>query len=77
MALPNQQWQSNMRRAYYAAISYVDGLIGDTLSELTALGLDDSTVVTFTGDHGWSTGVIPHYVYRGALCIDPSVLVLM
>ena len=49
MALPNQQWQSNMRRAYYAAISYVDGLIGDTLSELTALGLDDSTIVTFTG----------------------------
>lgn len=56
MPLPNQQWQSNMRRAYYSAISYVDGLIGDMLSELTALGLDDSTIVTFTGDHGWSTG---------------------
>jgi arylsulfatase A-like enzyme len=29
----------------------VDGMIGDMLSELTALGLDDSTIVTFTGVH--------------------------
>lgn len=56
MALPPQKWQSNMRRGYYAAISYVDGLIGNMLAELAELGLEDDTVVTFTGDHGWSTG---------------------
>jgi arylsulfatase A-like enzyme len=56
MPLPNQRWQSDMRRAYYSAIAYVDDLIGQTLGELSALGLARSTVVSFTSDHGWSTG---------------------
>ena len=31
-------------------------LIGQTLELLDRLGLADNTVVSFTGDHGWSTG---------------------
>ena len=50
MALPPTQWQSNMRRGYYAAISYVDDLIGQALQTLEELGLAEDTVVSFTGD---------------------------
>ena len=49
-ALPPTQWQSNMRRGYYAAISYVDDLIGQALQTLEELGLAEDTVVSFTGD---------------------------
>ncbi|KAK2146748.1 hypothetical protein LSH36_584g01035 [Paralvinella palmiformis] len=45
-----------LRRAYYAALSYVDYLIGLILVELETLGLDKSTVVSFWGDHGWQLG---------------------
>lgn len=41
-----------LRQAYYAAVSYVDDLIGDLLS---AVDLNE-TVVVLTGDHGWSLG---------------------
>ena len=36
-----------LRRAYYSAISYVDYLVGKILDELTNLGLDESTIVSF------------------------------
>jgi len=45
-----------LRRAYYSAISYVDYLVGKILDELTNLGLDESTIVSFWGDHGWQLG---------------------
>jgi choline-sulfatase len=44
------------RHAYYAAISYVDERIGTVLDALQATGLDDSTVVAFTADHGEMLG---------------------
>jgi choline-sulfatase len=40
------------RHGYYAAISYVDELIGSVLSTLSSTGLADDTVVVFTADHG-------------------------
>ena len=43
------------RRAYYAAVSYVDGLIGQLLGELERLGLNN-TLVVFTSDHGEMLG---------------------
>lgn len=43
------------RRAYYAAVSYVDSLVGQLLSELERLGLDN-TLVMFTSDHGEMLG---------------------
>ena len=47
-----------LRRAYYAAISYVDSLIGNVLQELDTLGLSNNTIVSFWGDHGWQLGTI-------------------
>ena len=40
------------RRAYYGAVSYVDDCIGQLLSVLEKCGLDENTVVVFSGDHG-------------------------
>lgn len=37
---------------YYALCSLLDDLIGGLLTELTALGLAENTVVVFTSDHG-------------------------
>lgn len=41
---------------YRAATSYSDALIGNILSELERLGLDNNTIVVLWGDHGWSLG---------------------
>jgi arylsulfatase A-like enzyme len=40
-------------RAYYAATSYTDALIGKVLSSLDRLGLREKTIVALWGDHGW------------------------
>ena len=45
-----------LRRAYYAAVSYADSELGRVLAEVAELGLEDSTLVVFLGDHGWQLG---------------------
>jgi choline-sulfatase len=40
------------RHGYFAAISYVDDLIGSVLGALDSTGLRDDTIVVFTADHG-------------------------
>lgn len=40
------------RHAYYGAISYVDDKIGELLKTLKETGLDDNTIIVFSGDHG-------------------------
>ena len=44
------------RHGYYAAISYVDELIGRLLSTLEASGLAEETAVVLTSDHGEMLG---------------------
>lgn len=44
------------RRAYYAAVSFTDYNVGLVLDELERLGLAESTVVAFMGDHGYQLG---------------------
>ena len=45
-----------LRRAYYAAISYLDAQVGKVLDALEAEGLADDTIVVFWSDHGYHLG---------------------
>ncbi|MEX2380879.1 MAG: sulfatase-like hydrolase/transferase, partial [Opitutales bacterium] len=45
-----------LRRAYAAMIDGIDEQVGRVLDRLTALGLDNSTMVAFTADHGEMPG---------------------
>lgn len=45
-----------MRRAYYAAVIYVDFNIGRVLDALDASGVANNTVVAIMGDHGYNLG---------------------
>ena len=45
-----------LRRAYYASVSYVDSLVGEVVKAVDDLGLSDSTIISFWGDHGWQLG---------------------
>lgn len=42
----------NARHAYYGALSYVDDQIGAVLKALKETGLDENTIIVFSGDHG-------------------------
>jgi iduronate 2-sulfatase len=46
----------DLRRAYYASISYVDSLIGELLGTVDDLGLRKNTIVAFWSDHGYHLG---------------------
>ncbi|CAH1796282.1 unnamed protein product [Owenia fusiformis] len=54
---PNTTWPSelvlDLRRAYYASVSYVDTLFGQIMEEVDGLGLRNNTIVMFGSDHGW------------------------
>ena len=45
-----------LRRAYYASISFADQQFGRILDELEVLGLAENTVILFLGDHGLHMG---------------------
>ena len=45
-----------LRRAYYAAVSYSDSELGRVVAEVEELGLAETTIIVFLGDHGWQLG---------------------
>jgi len=45
-----------LRRAYYAAVSFVDNELGRVISEVKDLGLWENTIIVVLGDHGWQLG---------------------
>ena len=42
----------NLRRAYYACVTYIDNKVGELMAALKENGLDGNTIVLFTSDHG-------------------------
>ena len=55
VTLPDSKTKE-LRRAYYATVSYIDHEIGRVLDNLEQLGLADNTVVVVWSDHGWQLG---------------------
>eukprot|EP01013_Petalomonas_cantuscygni_P016724 TRINITY_DN3376_c0_g2_i1.p1 TRINITY_DN3376_c0_g2~~TRINITY_DN3376_c0_g2_i1.p1 ORF type:complete len:562 (+),score=84.73 TRINITY_DN3376_c0_g2_i1:237-1922(+) len=55
VAVPPER-ASVYRAWYYAAVSYVDHMMGQVLRELEALGHANDTIVIFHSDHGWQLG---------------------
>ena len=46
----------DLKKAYYACVTYVDTLLGRLLDELDRLELRENTIVIVWGDHGWQLG---------------------
>lgn len=44
------------RRGYFAAVTFVDDMIGRVTSKLEQLGMSQNTIVALWGDHGWHLG---------------------
>ena len=50
-----------IKEAYYASTSFVDAQVGRILKKLEKSGLDKSTLVIFTSDHGYHLGEHGHW----------------
>ena len=48
--------QREFLRAYYACVSFMDAQVGRVVATLDRLGLWESTIVVFLGDHGYHLG---------------------
>jgi iduronate 2-sulfatase len=48
--------QKELLHGYFAAVSFIDELVGDLLDELEAVGAADNTIVVLWGDHGFHLG---------------------
>ncbi|MBT7919437.1 MAG: sulfatase [Planctomycetaceae bacterium] len=53
---PTDQQSREMRRGYYANISYMDAQVGKVLSELDRLDLRSNTIIVLWSDHGFHLG---------------------
>ena len=52
----NDSVARELRRAYYACISYTDAQVGRVLQELENLDFADDTIIVLWADHGWQLG---------------------
>lgn len=52
----DERRQKKALGGYYACVAFMDAQVGKVLDALTQAGLDDSTIVIFTSDHGYHLG---------------------
>jgi len=53
---PNAEQVAEMRHGYFACVSYMDAQLGKVTAALEQMGLQDSTLIVFWGDHGYHLG---------------------
>ncbi len=66
--VPTPNDVENMRRGYYANISYMDAQLGKVLDALEKSGKQDSTIIVFCGDHGYHLG--EHGLWGKTSCFE-------
>ena len=72
--------EAELRRAYYACVSFTDDNIGAILDRLKELGLYDDTLIVLWGDHGyhlgeqelWCKSTVYEAACRAPLVIKPA-----
>lgn len=50
------EFARELRRAYYACVSYTDAQVAKVLKELEIQGFAKDTIIVLWGDHGWQLG---------------------
>lgn len=68
---------NELRRAYLAAVSYADRLVGELLGELEAQGLADNTIIVLWSDHGFKIADHGHFAKHSNANIDIRVPLLV
>jgi iduronate 2-sulfatase len=63
----------NLRRAYYACVSYADAQVGNLMNQLDKLGLRENTIVVLWGDHGYKLGDYNSWCKWTNMNIDTNV----
>lgn len=51
-----EEFGKQIIQSYYAAVSYIDDMIGKLIHQLHISMLRDNTIVILTSDHGWALG---------------------
>jgi len=64
----NDRIRREYTAAYYACITFIDTQVGLLLEALKRLGLEDNTIVVFTGDHGYLLG--EHRLWEKAMLFE-------
>lgn len=66
----------NLRRAYYACVSYADAQVGNLMNQLDKLGIRDNTIIVLWGDHGYKLGDYNSWCKWSNMNIDTNVPLL-
>ncbi|KYN44493.1 Iduronate 2-sulfatase [Trachymyrmex septentrionalis] len=56
LSLFSEKFAKQIIQSYYAAVSYIDNMIGKLIHQLHVSMIRENTIVILTSDHGWALG---------------------